>query len=94
MEKFYLKKFPEEYSDIPSESNGKYIPISRDVDGKLFRIDLNRLALEIGISSMGGSPIQFEGNILPSLNNEGDPLKKGDWTMLTPGDIYTNIGGG
>lgn len=50
--------------------------------------------LELDNEMASGQPIDFTGNQLPSVNtNTGQPLKIGDWTVLTEG-TYTNIGGG
>lgn len=49
--------------------------------------------LDIEASGGGGDPIYFTGNQLPSENNVGDPLLKGDWTILEGGITYINING-
>lgn len=65
-------------------------------DGVNFRISFEDFynQFELSASTGGGTPVFFEGLQMPSVNNEGQPLKKGDWTLLTAGQTYTNIGGG
>lgn len=82
---FNLKKFPQEYLDLPQASNPEYFFVSRQGDQKAFRINLSRLAASLGVISTGGGPILNDGVNLPVVNNNGDPLERGDWTIMPPG---------
>lgn len=87
------KYFPLGFQDMPENDVIRYLFGSRQGDNKNFRIPFSKLASDLGIVSLGGAPITFDGNELPSLNNTDEPVKKGDWTILLGGN-YTNINGG
>lgn len=88
------KKFPEEYLFLPNESEVGVFLVSRKSDNKTFKIDIGRLINEIGLGSVGGRPIIATPFSLPEVNNDGEPLQKGDWTILSPGTWSRNLGGG
>lgn len=88
-----LKKFPQQYFDLPIADEAGHTFVSRLSDGKGFRVTIARLAEIIGIDAVGAKPIRVTGSAMPSVNNDGAPLVKGDWAFLTSG-TYTNIAGG
>lgn len=88
------RDFPQDFQDLPDNDLIGYFFGSRQGDLKNFRISAQKVANSLGIISLGGAPIYFEGNQLPSVNNTDEPVKKGDWVNLTAGQTYLNINGG
>lgn len=93
MDNLNLKKFPLQYSEIPNPKGDDLILIARGSDQKSFKIKADHLGYLLGYNTIDAQPIVFSGSSLPSVNNQGLPIKKGDWTILTTGS-YTNINGG
>ena len=64
--------------------------------GENFRIQYTDLIQQLDLAggAGGGVPIYIEGTQLPSTDNEGNPLEKGDWAILEQGKTYSNINGG
>lgn len=72
-----------------------YRLVGHDAQGNNIQISFEDFWRQLDIEASGaGQPIFFEGNQLPTENNTGDPLVKGDWTFLPSGQTYTNINGG
>lgn len=88
------RDFPQDFQDLPDNDLIGYFFGSRQGDLKNFRISAQKVADSLGIVSLGGAPIYYEGTQLPSLNNANEPVKKGDWLNLTAGLVYVNINGG
>lgn len=88
------QNFPQDFQDLPDNDLIGYFFGSRQGDLKNFRISAQKVADSLGIISLGGAPIYFEGNQLPTLNNTDEPVKKGDWTNLSANQTYLNINGG
>lgn len=79
-----ISKLLAEYYLVGHDNNKKNIQIS-------FKDFFEQLDLT---STGGGTPIFIDSNQLPSLNNNGEPLEKGDWALITAGEDYLNINGG
>lgn len=88
------QNFPQDFHDLPDNDLIGYFFGSRQGDLKNFRISAKKVADSLGIVSLGGAPIYFEGNQLPSLNNTDEPVKKGDWVNLSASQTYLNVNGG
>lgn len=70
--------------------------VGHNANGENFQIAFKDFYSQLNLASTtgGGTPIFFDGNVLPSTDNTGQPVTNGAWTLLTPGVTYTNIGGG
>lgn len=91
---FNLKNFPDEYLVLPNLQNAGFLFVARKTDKKGFKISVDDLRTLIGISAVNGEPIITPTtNQLPSVNNDGGALEKGNWIVLTP-NSWTNISGG